>query len=321
MTNVAAETRARMVKAATFLAFLVAADIWLTHHYGWSLKQLAAVGGVAALVSSVLPYLKSLLSPTNQGLIAKGAQGLGKVFLWTPLLVFLWVTLAVAALTLSSITVMSDAADPVAAVSVTFPDQSGPAKTAAMDQGKVVRFHVFTTPLGRPIRVSAPGFVTTAFTLYPLTGLSVALGRDVPVAPSLLFRPEHKGLVALKNRGSFRAWNDDPSGPGVVIAETSGVMTSFLVGQPHAIPSAMLDDWRAELACDTADVRNRMLLFWKRPTLLRPQVASPGPGTRVRAEIRARSGELVALTDLVLGAGRLIDVPVLDVTPDPGACQ
>ena len=59
-----AEVRATLVKAVALLGFIfiVAADVWATHHFGLGLEQLAAVGGVVALVSGVLPHFRAVLS-------------------------------------------------------------------------------------------------------------------------------------------------------------------------------------------------------------------------------------------------------------------
>lgn len=315
-----AEVRAPLPKAAALIALVVLVDVWLTHHYGWNLEQLVAVGGIAALLSGVLPYVRSALSKTDQRAAARLGRWTLQRALSMPLLVVLWVGFAIAVVTVSSVTVMSETPEGIGTVSVAYPDRAG-GKAGSLDETGAVRFHIFTTPLGRPIRVAAPGFVPTSFTLYPFSGLTVRLSEDVPVAPSLLLRPQHNGLVALQNGGTLVVRIAGSGTPGQVIAETSDVQSSFILGEPRAVPPSMVDDWRAELACDIPEVRNPILLAWRRPVALRLLAASPGPRTRLSMEINARNQDLVARTEIVVGNDHFIDVPVFDVKPEPGGCR
>ena len=319
-----ADVRATLVKAVALLALIVAVDIWATHNFGLGVTQLVAVGGVVTLLSATLPLLKSVLSAAEQKAAGKIVRRIGGLVLWTPLVLALYAAGGIVAITLSTVRVTNESSDSVASVTLTYPDTPGDSSIHALRPAGATHMVVRTTPFGRAVRVNARGFVPTSFTVYPLTGLAVSLGRDVPVTPALLFRPEHNGLVALKNGGMFKAWIVVPAGRDttiIALAETSAVKSSFLVGEPHAIPGSLVDEWRGEVACDIPDDRNRILLYWRRPTLVRNRVPSPGPGKRVRAEVRAVNGDLVSRSEIVLSNERLIDMPVLDVDPDPGNCR
>jgi len=316
------EVRVTLVKAAALLAFIVAADVWATHQFGLGLTQLLAVGGAVALVSSaVLPFLKAILSGAEQRSAVRWLRDAGRLVLWTPLLVFLYVAGGIAALTVSTVTVTGEGSDRADSVSIAYLDRPGQIRSGLLHPDSTIRFPALTTPLGRRVRITAAGFIGENFTVYPVTGLTVSLGSDLPVAPSILFRPEAQALIALRTKGRFRAWVLPADPAAVALAETSGVVSSFLVGEPQALPAALLEAWKLELGCDTTGFRNNILFAWARPTPLRLRSASPVPGTRVHAEVVARNGDVVARTEVTLGADRLIDVPVLDVTPDASSCR
>lgn len=319
-----AAVRATLLKAVALLALIVAVDIWATHNFGLGVTQLVAVGGVVTLLSATLPLLKTVLSAAEQQAAGKTVRQIGALVLWTPLLLGLYAAGALVAMTLSTVRVTNESSDSVASVTLTYPDAPGDSSVHALKRQGATHLVVRTTPFGRAVRIGARGFVPTSFTVYPLTGRAVSLGRDVPVTPALLFRPEHNGLVALKNGGKFSAWIVVPAGRDttlVALAETSAVKSSFFVGEPHTIPGALIDEWRGEVACDIPDDRNRILLYWRRPTLVHNRAPGPGPGTRVRAEVHAVNGDLISRSEIVLSNERLIDLPVLDVDPDPGNCR
>ena len=201
------EVRVTLVKAAALLAFIVAADVWATHQFGLGLTQLVAVGGAVAVVSSaVLPFLKAILSAAEQRSAVRWLRDAGRIVLWTPLLAFLYVAGGIAALTVSSVTVTGEGSDRADSVSIAYLDRPSHMRSQLLYPDSTIRFPAVTTPLGRRVRVVAPGFIAASFTVYPLTGLTVSLGSDLPVAPSILFRPEAQGLLALRNKGRFRAW-------------------------------------------------------------------------------------------------------------------
>lgn len=312
------EVRTRLLKAGALVALIVALDVWLLHHYGYDLSHIATLSVVTVLVA-VVTYVASTLSSTEKRWAEKAARAIAGRLLRTKVLVGLWVVFVIAVLALSSVTVRSETSEDVGSVSLTFPNHPADTLNGKLDQDRIVRFHLWIWPSGRSVRIAAPGFVETPFTVYPLTGLSVKLGEEVPFARALLLRPGHRGLVALKNGGSVRVWVDGP-GSEVVVAETAGVKTSFMLGGPRDIPSSAIDRWRDEIACDSTDAGKRMLEVWKTPTVLHPRGQIPAASSPLHIEIRARNGDVVARTNIVVVADPFSDVRVPDLLPDPQAC-
>src|SRR5689334_7005197 len=125
MTGSPVEIRAPVLKAAAWLALLVAGDLWLTHHYGYGVPQLITVGGIATLVSGALPFLKRALSKGDLKDVKSLRQRTLRLLLSTPLVVTAWMLFTIAVLTLSSVTVMSEAGEGVDSVRLAFPDRTG----------------------------------------------------------------------------------------------------------------------------------------------------------------------------------------------------
>lgn len=311
-------SRGTFTSAVALLAFIIAADLWLTHHFDVGFNNPAVFAGVIAAASGGLTFLKWVLDSREQEGIAESVRGVARFVLSANVLVPLYAAGAIAALTVSTVRVVADTPGAIDDVTLT-PLDKPPGETRGSPDG-LVRFTLVTTPFGRPVRVSVPGFVPTTFTVYPLGGLTLRLGQDVPVAPSVLFRPDKQALLTLRNDGTFRAWIVSGA-DSALIAETSAVATSYLLGRRVSIPGSLLEDWRLELACDTAFVRNFALLAWKRATVLHGRGPTPNPGDVVRAEVRAPSGKRVAATEVVLGSEPLIDILVPDDVPGAGGCR
>jgi len=321
MTTTPADARASLVKAIALLALIVASDLWATHHFGLGLVQLAAIGGVVAVVSGALPFLTAVLTTAEKGGIAKILRIAGRVLLWTPALVAFYVAGAIVALTVSTVRIIGETERPIGRVELTFLGRSGFPRVDSSGREGLVRFTTLTSPFGSPVRLEVAGFAPATFTLYPLGGLTVRLGRDLSVLPTVLFRPGTRALQALVNGGVFRVWMVTP-GDSALLAETTAVVvrSSFVMGEPRVIPGAMLEEWRLELTCEEPVIRDQALLAWRRPVPLRTRALRPGPGDRVRAEVWASDTTLVAQTEVVLSGETQIDVPVLNVASAQGGC-
>jgi hypothetical protein len=316
MTTPPQQTRgtSMLVKAAALLALIIAADLWSTHHFGVGVSNPAILAGAIAAGSAGVALLRWLLDSRQQRDINDWLHRASRVALSGKVLVPLYAIGAVAALTVSTVQVVAETPGAADTVTLTPLDTRHP-DSVDLANG-TARFTLVTSPFGRTVRVAAPGFVPTTFTVYPPGGVTIRLGREMPIAPSVLFRPEKQGLAALRNRGTFRVRLVSGT-DSAVVAETSGVESSFVLGRRLPITGVMLDDWRLELECEEALARNATLLAWKRPTVLRLHSRTVSQGDTLRAEVWSLSGRKVADAELVLSTEPLIDFPVPDSTaPD-----
>jgi hypothetical protein len=307
--------RVTLSSAAALVVFLVGMDLWSTHHFQFGISNPAALAGVVAVLSAAVTAMQWALKQSDADRIQRSLQRAARVVFSPGVLISLYAFGVIALLMVSTVRVVADTPGAIDDVTMTPLDTARP-DSGSSDEG-LVRFTLFTTPFGRPIRVAAPGFLPTTFTVYPLRGLTLRLGRELPVAPSILFRPDRQALVALKADGTFRTWIVTAR-ETTLVAETTGVASSFVLGRRPSIPAALFEDWKLELSCDSSYVRNPTLLAWKRATVLHTRGAQPGPGAVVRAEVRTPSGKRIGATEVELGSDPVIDILVPDDTARGG---
>lgn len=168
---------------------------------------------------------------------------------------------------------------------------------------------VLTNPFGRTVRVDAPGYLPATFELFPVTGLTVRLGRDMPPAPAVLFRPPPSALGSLADPAArFRV--------ELVGSRTQGVegqgASAFLVGEDEPVPADVRAYWSLELQQLRDPDPAATLLKWMRPAVLAPP-APLAPGARLKAVVISRVGDTVAVASVKLPGGRFVDVPMAEV--------
>ena len=303
-------------RVGALVVLIVGADLWLTHHFGFGLENPGALAGIAAAVSTSLGFAAKLVPRADSRRIRDRLARWGRGLLSEYVLIVLYLVAGSVAATVSTVTIVRDTFDAAGTVEYTYLDTPRHPHTASLASDSLIRFTLLTTPFGRPIRITATGYVPTTFTVYPPAGLTVRLGRDVPVSPSVLFRPGVLGLRALGDGGSLRVWMVSPADTALV-GEVSGARAAVLLGVPQPVPASVMEEWKLELTGTPDVVRDQMLLAWKRPATF-PHRLSLGPGTRLIAEVRSRAKVPVARTEVVLGADRLLDVPLPDLPVSGG---
>lgn len=300
-----------MSRALALLVFVAAADLWLAHHFNIGLRDPGALAALVGAAAAAAGVVGKLLSDNDRTDVGGRLVATGRFFLTTPVLVVLYLVGATFALTLSSVRIISEGPDTAGAVRLIALDDTSVARAGTIAPGGLVRFRLPTTPFGRAVRIEAAGFVPSSFSLFPLRGLTVRLGRDLPPSPGVLLRPSMNALAQLADGGELRVWTL-VAGDTVPLGRAAVRATAFLVGTPMTIPAALVDDWKLELAAISDErVRAQVLLAWKRyQPVLEP--SSFGPGTRLRAVVYTRAKVPVAAADVVVGWDRLIDAPLVD---------
>jgi hypothetical protein len=294
-------------RVAALLVLVAAVNLWLTHHFRVGVQNpLALVPGVGVAGTLVMRVMRPGEKHRLEGWLEKQAR----VLLSERCLLVLYLVAATFMATVSTITIVRDTPDRRGAVEIVYVDSPGRQPDSASLSDSVLRFVVLTTPLGRTVRVTATGFVPTTFTVSPPVGLALRLGQDLPVSPSVLLRPGVLGLRSLDDGGSLYVYAVLPRDT-TLVGRIGGVHSAVLLGTPQPI-SAAIEDWRLELTGLPPELRDRMLLAWKRPVLLRHH-ASIGPGTTLIAEVWSRTHTLVGRGTVELGTERVLDVPVPDL--------
>lgn len=317
------EDTALLRRALALLVLLVVADLWAYHHFGVGLRNIGVPVWIAAAIGAATKVAGFVLGDDKiHALTAKLAERVRKFVqpLVTPgVLGFAAAVLASLMLTVSSVTIVSDAGGDDTRIAVTPLEEkpSGTTRALKHDAG-VTRIVVATTPFGRIFRVAASGYVSGTFAVYPPVGLRVTLGTDLSALSTALFRPDPALLGYLADGAELRVYRVG-HGPDSLVAADTGHSTSFLLGRPRAIRPDLVDDWTRELTAAGADAASiaQTITLWKRQTPL-PTKGELSPGDRLRAEVRM-NGTLVGAGEVTLGADPLLDVPLRSVTAGTGA--
>ena len=294
------------LRVVSLIVLVIGIDLWLTHHFGVGIENpFALAPAVAAGTGIAMRFLR----PSERQGLQKWVVDTGRYLYSTPVLIGLYLTTGSIMVTVSTVTILGDGSERTGVVLLAYADDPTRTESAALSANPV-RFTVRTTPFGRSILVTVPGFVPTTLTVSPFVGLTVRLGRDVPISPAVLFRPGVLGIRALADGGTFRV-SDASRGDTTLIGDTTGIHSAVVLGDPQPV-TADVEDWKLELTGLPETVRDQMLLAWKRPAFL-PHHSSIGPRTTLVAEIRSRTDVLVAKTTVVLSSERWLDVPLSDL--------
>jgi hypothetical protein len=302
----------RPMRIGALVVLVIAFDLWLTHNFGFGIENPFALAPAVAVASGIA---MRFLRPAERKGFKKWIDDKGRLLYSEPVLVGLYLTTGSLMATVSTVTIIRDSSDRSGLVRVAYVDDPSRPPDSASLSDSLVRFTVRTTPFGRSVLVTVPGFVPTTFSVSPLIGLTLRLGHDLPVSPAVLFRPGVLGLRSLADGGTFRVWAVSPRDT-TLVGKITGIQTAVLLGDPQPVPAAV-EDWKLELTGMPETLRDQMLLAWKRAAFL-PHQASLGPGTTLLAEIWSRTHARVASTTVELSSEPLLDVPLPDLPIKPG---
>jgi hypothetical protein len=288
-------------------ALVVLMDLWLEQHGTISASHpgfLVTVFSALALGSKVLDRL---LEKAEQNRLEAVVRGSLRVAVSNQVLFVAWGAALALMLTRSSVEVVPELpGDRGSATIGVGPDS----QTLSVGPDlKPARFPmVSTNPFGRRYTVSAPGYVTGSFMVYPVAGLHVTLGRELLPSPSALFRPDVEVLSYLKSDG---AWLKISIRRGDKLDSIAGSRSpkSALLGRAQQVPADMLQDWQLELAPNTPAAAAEAMLAWKHPVPLTSATAL-APGSALVAEVFSQGRKCVGRADVVLHTEKLVDVEI-----------
>jgi len=296
---------------ARFIALVLLAagvQLWLNHHLGLGSQTPWIALGLGTLSGAVGLAARLLDEGERRGL-AENLRKVLRVLLHGGLLTWLWGLASVGALFLSSVLVIPEAG---ARGKAALRSVEGVLVGERDLEDGVARFVVLTSPFGRPYRLSVPGFLDETVAVYPLAGLKLTPERDLRRSPSVLFRPSHEGVQALRSKGTFTVVVKRPGGDQPLILPQQGHVGSFLLGRPHAIPAASVGLWRLELEGSGASpaLVAQMVLTWSRTRVVAP-AAPLAPEMTLVAEVRTPVGVVVSRGQVTLGSEPLTDVALI----------
>jgi len=300
---------------ARFIALVLLAagvQLWVNHHLGLSTQTPWIALGLGT-ASGVLGLGARLLDDAEKKGLAENLRKVLRVLLNPGLLTWLWGIALVGALFVSSVMVIPEAGAPGKMVLRSV--EGKPLCERDLKDG-VARVVVFTSPFGRPFRLSVPGFLEEAVAVYPLAGLKLTPERDLRRSPSVLFRPSREGIQALKSQGTFTVSVKASGGDRPLTLPQKDHVGAFLLGRAQSISPASVGLWRLELEGGGASpaLLAQMVLAWSRTRVLEP-LQPLAPDMILIAETRTPAGVVVSRAQVTLGRESLTDAPLTDVTP------
>ena len=283
---------------------------WLERHLGFGLSNPAGLLGISSsltLGSMILDWLvkNEEQEAAKSRLLAWLRWPLERP--WLPAaLVMLYLGFLVLAISTSALVLVD------APAGVVIRDFDGTPVHVQAKAGPTERILLATSPFGRTLRLSAPGYLEQTLTLHPLTGLTITVAQDLRPLPSLLVRPTPEGLSALQAGASILLFKIGEHGCKLIAdAVAWKAKTSFMVGPERAIGAGSLALWSLELGAPLAGQGDpsETLLAWNRPTVL-ATLEVVEPGDQIYAVVAYATGSPVDDALAKVGSDGLQDVPM-----------
>lgn len=299
----------RLLLRLLALAVLFAAlNAWSVRHLGQDLMKLGILNAVAAAFGLFFAFLQE----DEQKRLKTRKQKMGRKlvgrFLDPTVLIGVTVVFLLGGSFLTSVTVLADGVPGRRTVHITFEGEARDVDSEKILDGTAakVRYLRFTTPFGRPFYAEVDGYLRHSFDLYPWTGATLRVGRDLDPAPAVLVRVPVEWFPLLPG-GRLRLTVEEKN----YDLETAEGRAAAFLGRGAAISRDRLEDWRSALiaAGHSREKIEEAVLTWKNPTMARDFPSLP-PGTELEVEFLSRAGKAVtgmsyrvtgeSLQDLVL---------------------
>lgn len=297
-------TLALRVVLLTTLLFGI--NIWTGRHLGAGIGDFALVNSFLAFVALVLSWIDASDAESFRARFRR----IQKSLVNAPVLAALYVLTLVGTSLVSSVTVLADGSAGITTLHLTAEGatrcEDCKPKSLHGPSG-IVRYVRMTTIFGRPYYLEASGYQRKSFQLYPWTGATISLARDLEPLPTVVLR------VPTSLHGSLAGGKvvlDFGSTVGRFEIPTEAGRASVQFGPPAAIPESWRSEWRSELRTlsgvpDT--LRESFYRNWLNP-VRNEAVASMVPGTRVQIQFLTAAGNEVVQQDVVIGRESLQDI-------------
>lgn len=308
------KSRPFFIRAVLLLVWLIALDLWAVQHLGLGLSEPGLLGLVVTSYTAAAALVERLAGKAQMKRIAERFLRPGRLVFEPPVLILLYLSLALVALSYSSVLVLTSEGKTIEGVRLVPLVHESP----VWHFGEPRRLVVYSGPLGQPFRLNVPGYLPAILPVPPLRGARVVPERDLRRPLTLLLRPPVTALGALQDEGA-RLQLDflDESGSSwrrhsVVCPAFPCRQRSYLIGRWQRVPSDLLGDWRLEVLAsgypDGAPQLWRSLVAWKEPHRMKTPLPDLIPGRRLRAVALSGGGVAVAWAEVTLGEEDFQDI-------------
>lgn len=300
-------------RAAVLVVFVIVLDLWGSQHFGLGFRNPGVIAGVVAAIAYAVNLVGRLVPKSERENAGERLAGWIRRALTPEVLLVLGTAMLLLMASVSSVTVIGDTADANTRISVYPVGSPDRVRVDSLSSAPgLARFLVLSSALGRTFRVEASGYLPAAFDVYPVVGRKIRLGRDMSLAPTVLFRPSVDALRSLAGGGSLHVYRIEGGDKRLVVDTTGLEPAAYYIGRPPALPSSTVKDWERALSGQLPpSVIDQTILRWK--TLVALTTGDVAPGVSLMAEVVSRAGKPVARAEVVVGESRLVDVPLMDV--------
>jgi len=298
-----------MIRGVALIILLTSAYIVWARNFGEGIKGVPFLALLSAAVSFALEWV-------DHSQAERLKKYLTHSLLSVPLLIAGYVSLLVL-LTLNAPVTVLNSADQSLRVNLTALDTpKAEVESGTSSKEEPARFHVWSTPLGRPFRLNAKGYAARTLEVAAPAGVTISTERDLTPEIMLLIRPTLDGMIELRSGGAIHVFRkkDKETEIASIVPERE---SSVLVGPALvALPRDMIDGWRLELAgknmADT--LRAEILRAWKTPFVANISEAAEelAPKQELRIELRNQANEPIQCGAMTLPetAEIMVDFPL-----------
>ena len=295
-------------RAAAATAVVMSAYIWWAHNYGEGLGGVPFVATIAGAYTFAMGVLDESYKNGAKKWFAKWLLSLAVLVPGCLAVIILLGSRA-------PVIVLNQQSDSLHACLSPAESSVNQEKDAVSEKDKPARFHVWSTPLGRPFILKVQGYAPKTVLVAAPAGVTVSPERDLIPQVSLLVRPTADGMSELLSGGTLHVYREQNGQQKEIATDTPHSRSSFLVGvAPVPLSHDLLEDWRLELAGQQMSYVSRanQLLAWKAPRLVK--LLSPSDELTAHQKLRVVVQTAGSKQDLECGA---IELPEgVDVLAD-----
>ena len=302
-------------RGAALLLILMVAYLWWTRNFG---EGLAGIPVVAALVAAFSFAFGFMGEGEQKWLRKKFLHFLVSGRFLAP------VSMVMIVLLFSTAPVVVVSQGEELGVKLSPADNSAATEASHASKDNPARFHLWSTPFGRPVMLEVKGYAPKIIEVAAPLGVTISPERDLTLPVALLVRPGPDAMRELASGGSFRLLRSE-NGSWKEIASAKPQQQKSLLIAPTSmiVPRELMADWLLELQAQkglSENARSALLIKWKNPLLVKlaADARELSPRQNLKAEIYAAStgavprGPLVAsgCIELPEAPGRIVDLPL-----------
>lgn len=319
------ETTHKVLPRVIVLALVVAlGQLWLNHHLGWG-GDTPWIAGILFVATFADKFLAKVISKEEKEKLDTQLKQTLEPVLSGTLPMLLSAVAVIVALGFSSMIIipgndLASSGKSVKARLLTLDRTPVDVRDLGTEKAGARFRWLRTSPFGRPYRLAVDGYLEEVVAVYPIVGLKVIPDRDLRRSPTVLFRLQADAITSFASGGTFSVtWRIGTGPVKVLVPPQRGNEGSILVGRGQANSAVAVNTWRLELVSGGVEepTLSKMILGWSRPRVVEPAIP-PAPGMTLVAEIRSRTGKVVARSDEIeLGTEAFVDVSLLTL-PEGG---